>query len=50
MAVRIAAGHHLVRFIYTPPWWKKALFWVAVGVIAVALVALAREAMQSLRR
>jgi hypothetical protein len=49
MAVRLAAGRHLVRFSYTPPWWKRVLFWVAACLIVAALVALAREAAQGMR-
>jgi hypothetical protein len=50
MAVRLAPGHHLVRFTYAPPRWKRLLFWIAASVIAAVVVALAREAVQSMRQ
>lgn len=46
MAVRVAAGEHVVRFTYAPPWWKRLLFGVAVIVLAAALIALVRDALE----
>jgi hypothetical protein len=36
MAVRVPEGTHRIEFDYRPPGWKKALFFLSLGLLAVA--------------